>query len=197
MRAAKIKKAVTLVMLQPPPPAWEPTTRIHAPSQPLMQSPLSRNQTPATPRRARRFFRVRPPTGSPRLADHPAYFGSANLLNCQPFRPSTKVRLRLDEFLVNARYWCSEVEIAVNLLKSQAKSPLHALRSTFNADENIAYLLSYLCDTGIHDDRSRFVTKESSSREKDFVDPETGTSCARRTLAVGIFALHVGLRRLF
>jgi hypothetical protein len=121
--AAKIKKAVTLVMLQLPPPAREPTTRIHAPSQPLMQSPLSRNQTPATPRRARRFFRVRPLTRSPRLADHSAYFGSANLFSCQPFRPSTKVRLRPIAFWVNARMLCSEVEKPTLLLKTRQLTP--------------------------------------------------------------------------
>jgi hypothetical protein len=121
--AVKIKKAVTLVMLQLPPPAREPTTRIHAPSQPLMQSPLSRNQTPATPRRARRFFRVRPLTRSPRLADHSAYFGSANLFSCQPFRPSTKVRLRPIAFWVNARMLCSEVEKPTLLLKTRQLTP--------------------------------------------------------------------------
>jgi hypothetical protein len=51
-------KAVTLVMLQPPAPAREPTTWTHAPSRPLMQSLLSQFQTPTAPRRARRFFRV-------------------------------------------------------------------------------------------------------------------------------------------
>lgn len=121
--ARQIRKAVTLVMLQPPTPAREPTTRTHAPSQPLMQSPLSRNRTPAAPRRVRRFFRVRPPTGSPRLADHPAYFGLANLLNCQPFRPSTKVRLRRYEFSVNARKLCSAVENPAFLLKKRQFTP--------------------------------------------------------------------------
>ena len=119
----KIRKAVTLVMLQPPPPAREPTTRIHAPSQPLMRSPLPRNLTPAAPRRVRRIFRVRSPSGSPRLADHPAYFGVANLFSCHPFRPSTKVRLRLDEFWVNARMLCSEVENTAFLLKKRQLTP--------------------------------------------------------------------------
>src|ERR1051325_2740539 len=118
-------------MLQPPTPAREPTTRIHAPSQPLMQPPLSRNLTPATPRRARRIFRVWSLTESPRFAGHPAYFGSANLFSCQPFRPSTKVRLRFDEFTVNARYWCSEVEIPVILLKSQQKRWIHRRDAEF------------------------------------------------------------------
>jgi hypothetical protein len=31
------------------------------------------------------------------------------------------VTLRFDEFMVNARYWCSEVEIAVILLKTQTE----------------------------------------------------------------------------
>ena len=36
--------------------------------------------TPAAPRRACRFFRVRSPSELPRLADHPAYFGLANFI---------------------------------------------------------------------------------------------------------------------
>jgi hypothetical protein len=58
LRGRKIGKAATLVMLQPPAPAREPTAWMHAPSQPLMRSPLSRIQTPAPPRRVSRFFRV-------------------------------------------------------------------------------------------------------------------------------------------
>jgi|SRR5580692_6998185 hypothetical protein len=38
--AEEIGKAATLVMLHPPAPAREPTAWMHAPSQPLMQSPL-------------------------------------------------------------------------------------------------------------------------------------------------------------
>jgi hypothetical protein len=41
-RWAKIK-AVTLVMLQPPTPAREPTAWMHVPSQPLMRSLLSQS----------------------------------------------------------------------------------------------------------------------------------------------------------
>jgi hypothetical protein len=54
----EMEKAATLVMLQPPAPAREPTAWRHVPSQPLMRSPLSRSQTPAPPRRVSRFFRV-------------------------------------------------------------------------------------------------------------------------------------------
>ena len=104
--AGKIKRAATLVMLQLPAPAREPTTWMHSPSQPLMQSPLSRSLTPATPRRACRFFRVLAPDGLPRLANHPAYFGLATLCVSQPFRPSTRVTINSRELSVNARFWC-------------------------------------------------------------------------------------------
>ena len=52
----EIGKAATLVMLQPSAPAREPTAWIHAPSQPLMRSPLSRSQTPAPPRESQPVF---------------------------------------------------------------------------------------------------------------------------------------------
>src|SRR5512147_872519 len=58
-----------------------------------MRSPLSRYRTPAEPRSIRRFFRVRPVNGSPRLPDHPVYFGLATVYFRQPFRPSTGWRL--------------------------------------------------------------------------------------------------------
>jgi len=73
----KIKRAATLVMLQPATPARELPTWIHVPSQPLMRSLLSQFQTPAAPRSVRRFFRVWSPCGSLHRVDHPAYFGSA------------------------------------------------------------------------------------------------------------------------
>ena len=73
----EMEKAVTLVMLQKPAPAREPTTWTHAPSQPLMRPPLSRFLTPADFSQNRRFFRVRKLCRSPGLASHPVYFGSA------------------------------------------------------------------------------------------------------------------------
>src|SRR5258708_9688153 len=76
-----MEKAATLVMLQPSAPAREPTAWIHAPSQPLMRSPLSQFQTPTAPRRASRFFRVWLLFRSPCLADHSAYFGSASFIS--------------------------------------------------------------------------------------------------------------------
>ena len=51
-----------------------------------MQSVLSYFRTPAGPSQTCRFFRVRPPCGSPRLAYHPAYFGSATMIEANPFR---------------------------------------------------------------------------------------------------------------
>ncbi len=79
--ALEIVKAATLVMLQPSAPARELTAWRHAPSQPLMRSPLSRAQTPAPPRRVRRFFRVWLPFRSPCRADHSAYFGATRFIS--------------------------------------------------------------------------------------------------------------------
>jgi hypothetical protein len=67
-------------MLQPSAPAREPRAWIHAPSQPLMQSPLSQFQTPTAPRRVSRFFRVWLPFRLPCRADHSAYFGWTNFI---------------------------------------------------------------------------------------------------------------------
>jgi hypothetical protein len=69
----EIGKAATLVMLQTSAPAREPIAWRHAPSQPLMRSPLSQFQTPTAPRRNRRFFRVGLPFRSPCRADHSAF----------------------------------------------------------------------------------------------------------------------------
>jgi hypothetical protein len=85
--AAK-EKTATLVMLQSLTLARELATRTHAPSQSLMQPPLSRSRTPAASRKVSRFFRVRMLGESPRLASYSAYFGSAKVYLSQPFRPS-------------------------------------------------------------------------------------------------------------
>src|ERR1700756_3044602 len=65
--------------------AREPTAWIHAPSQPLMRSPLSQFQTPTPPRRVSRFFRVWLLFRSPWRANHSAYFGSAKFYFANPF----------------------------------------------------------------------------------------------------------------
>ena len=54
---------------------------MHVPSQPLMQSPLSRFQTPTAPRRNSRFFRVQLLFRLPCRADHSAYFGVARFIS--------------------------------------------------------------------------------------------------------------------
>ena len=77
----KMEKAATLVMLQPSAPARKLTAWIHAPSQPLMRSPLSRIQTPAPPRRVSRFFQVWLLRRLPCRADHSAYFGLASFIS--------------------------------------------------------------------------------------------------------------------
>ncbi len=55
-----------------------------------MRSPLSRSRTPTASRESPRFFRVRTPHGLPRLANHPAYVGSAGFL--QPTLSAVDVR---------------------------------------------------------------------------------------------------------
>lgn len=64
-----------------------------------MQSPLSRYRTPTWPRSLSRFFRVRPSSESPRSLNHPVYFGLATVSNRQPFRPSTRGILPLNQKL--------------------------------------------------------------------------------------------------
>ena len=86
------RKAVTLVMLQPPTPARESTAWMHVPSQPPVRSPLSQFRTPTVISQRRRFFRVRPSCRSPRWTGSPSLLWSATL-SCQPFRPSTKAIL--------------------------------------------------------------------------------------------------------
>ena len=77
----KIGKAAALVMLQPSAPARARKAWIHVPSQPLMRSPLSRFQTPASPRRVSRFFRVWLLFRLPCRADRSAYFGRASFIS--------------------------------------------------------------------------------------------------------------------
>ena len=81
IEAREIGKAATLVMLQPPAPAREPTAWMHAPSQPLMRSLLSQFQTPTAPRRNSWFFRVWLLFRLPCRADRSAYFGVAKFIS--------------------------------------------------------------------------------------------------------------------
>jgi hypothetical protein len=80
---------------------------MHAPSQPLMRSPLSRSQTPTAPSQSRRFFQVWLPVGLPFRADHSAYFGLAKFYLSQPFQPSTEANLESCSRIVNARFQCN------------------------------------------------------------------------------------------
>ncbi len=56
---------------------------------------------------SRRFFQVWLPAGSPRRADHSAYFGLAKFYFSQPFQPSTGATLEICSKIVNARSWCN------------------------------------------------------------------------------------------
>jgi hypothetical protein len=53
-----------------------------------------------------RFFQVWLPVGSPRRANHSAYFGLAKFYLSQPFQPSTDIKLNFCFICVNARFWC-------------------------------------------------------------------------------------------
>src|SRR5437899_10773931 len=81
---------------------------MHVPSRPLMRSLLSQFQTPTAPRRVSRFFRVWPPTGLPRFADHSVYFGLATFYFRQPFQPSMAANLNTYLTIVNPRNWRKE-----------------------------------------------------------------------------------------
>ncbi len=56
---------------------------------------------------SRRFFQVWLPVGSPRRADHSAYFGLAKFYLSQPFQPSTGATLESWSKIVNALFWCN------------------------------------------------------------------------------------------
>ena len=56
---------------------------------------------------SRRFFQVWLLFGSPRRADHSAYFGLAKFYLSQPFQPSTGATLESCSKIVNARFQCN------------------------------------------------------------------------------------------
>ena len=79
---------------------------MHAPSQPLMRSPLSRSQTPTAPRRAVGFFRSGCSSGCPvELITQPT--SDWQNLFSQPFQPSTEANLESCSKIVNARFQCN------------------------------------------------------------------------------------------
>src|SRR5208283_2945517 len=63
---------------------------------------------PNFPSQSRRFFQVWLPVGSPRRADHSAYFGLAKFYLSQPFQPSTGATLESCSKIVNARFQCNQ-----------------------------------------------------------------------------------------
>jgi hypothetical protein len=71
-----------------------------------MRSPLSRFQTPTTPRRVSRFFRVWLLAELPQPANHSVYFGLAKFYLSQPFQPSTQSTLNSYAKNVNAAFRC-------------------------------------------------------------------------------------------
>ena len=100
--APEIGKAATLVMFQPSAPAREPTAWIHVPSQPLMRSPLSRSQTPASPRRVKPVFSgLVTPSGRPDGQITQPTSDWQGLFR-QSFQPSTEDKLNSCSNEVNA-----------------------------------------------------------------------------------------------
>jgi hypothetical protein len=62
---------------------------------------------PNCPSQSRRFFQVWLPVGSPRRANHSAYFGSAKFYLSQPFQPSTEAKVNICFKTVNACFRCN------------------------------------------------------------------------------------------
>jgi hypothetical protein len=78
-RVDKTKKAATLVMLQPSAPAREQNSPDACTVAALDAITAFAVPNPNCPSQSRRFFQVWQSTGSPRLLDHPAYFGLAKV----------------------------------------------------------------------------------------------------------------------
>ena len=61
---------------------------------------------PGVTSQKRRFFRVRPSSGSPRLPNHPAYIGLATIFEANPFS-RRRCENNSPHIEVNARCWCN------------------------------------------------------------------------------------------
>src|SRR5215467_961188 len=102
----KSKKAVTLVMLQPLPPARELAMWMHVPSQPLMRSLLSQSLTPTIPRRYRRFFRVRVSDELLHRTESPSLLRTGNDLLKPTLSAIDASHPKRERRNVNAEDWC-------------------------------------------------------------------------------------------
>jgi hypothetical protein len=104
----KIKRAVTLVMLQPPTPARELTAWMHVPPQPLMRSLLSQSLTPTSPSQNQSVFsgpgalRIASPDGSLSLLRTGDCLLKPTLSAVDARNPNVR---RVN---VNAEDWCKE-----------------------------------------------------------------------------------------
>ena len=99
----EMEKAATLVMLQPSAPAREPKAWMHAPSQPLMRSPLSRFQTPAPPRKSQPVFSGLDALQVTLLSRPLSLLQIGKFLFRQSFQPSTSNKLNNWLINVNAK----------------------------------------------------------------------------------------------
>ena len=102
----KIKRAVTLVMLQSSTLARESTTRMHVPPQPLMRSLLSQSLTPTPPRRVRRFFRVRVSCESLHRTESPSLLRTGYCLLKPTLSAIDASNPKREGEKVNAEDWC-------------------------------------------------------------------------------------------
>jgi len=96
------RKAATLVMFQPSAPAREPTAWIHAPSQPLMRSPLSRPKPRHLLAESAGFFGSGCPAGRP-AGQITQPTSDWEVLFRQSFQPSTPIKLNSPANAVNAK----------------------------------------------------------------------------------------------
>src|SRR5215468_5684781 len=94
-------------MLQSPTPARESTTWMHVPSQPLMRSLLSQSLTPTTPRRYRRFFRVRVSDESLHRTESPSLLRISYCLLKPTLSAIDASHPKRERGNVNAEDWCN------------------------------------------------------------------------------------------
>ena len=92
---------------------------MHAPSQPFDAITAFAVPNPNSSSQSRRFFQVWLLFGSPRQADHSAYFGLAKFYLSQPFQPSTEANLESCSRIVNARFQCKRPLAMTQELETQ------------------------------------------------------------------------------
>ena len=136
---------------------------------PLMQSPLSRSQTPTAPRRVSRFFQVWLLLRLPCRADHSAYFGLTSFISsilsavdadqtkdllhrCQCKSPR-KNEISVNGIVENAEVLCSYVSASSGRsVLARSRTGVATGQSAFQASGDVTF--RYLMRTGIVASRS-------------------------------------------